>query len=311
MYSDWICYRTCFVLFCFWVFPVHECTWTSPGVTSLCRVPTSSLYVPRSRPADFTRRWRLVLCSSPRIFRVLSYSAGTSERDPPLAPVTAQPALISHHITPWDEGKQAFSVTLPCTTDGGVLHGEGKRETAETREAHQQQNPFRSSLCVRLIRAFSSTSLTHVESTQRRTRFFNFNMQWGRKKMVWSDLFDVPIWNICRRVCDATAFPVSPKSPCGTMKNGGKPMAATPEFLQVCLKSQHLKSMKNSNYGFWEVEMEDWYHGVSLELLSPPTCQNRFWIHGNGLRTNTHMPYIVQISGNNDVEVKHTVHREL
>lgn len=70
--------------------------------------------------------------------------------------------------------------------------------------------------------------------------------------------------------------------------------------------------MKNSDYGFCEVKMEDWYHGVNLELLSP-SCQNRSLIHGNGLRRNTHTltQYIAQISENNDVEVQHTVHREL
>lgn len=34
--------------------------------------------------------------------------------------------------------------------------------------------------------------------------------------------------------------------------------------------------------------MEDWYRGANLELLSPPLCQNRPLIHGNGLRPNTH-----------------------
>lgn len=52
----------------------------------------------------------------PQDFTVLNYSAGTSEHDPPIAPVTAQPTLISHHIPPWDESKQAFSVTLPRTS---------------------------------------------------------------------------------------------------------------------------------------------------------------------------------------------------
>lgn len=166
-------------LFCFFFF-AHERACTSPGVASLRRVPTSILCVVRSRPTDFTRWWRLARRSSPRIFRVLNYSAGTSERDPPLAPVTAQPALISHHIPPWDEGKQAFSVTLPRTTDGGVLHRGGKRETEETREAHQQQNPFRSSLCTWLIRAFSSTGLTRAESTQR--RFLQLQHAMGKEK---------------------------------------------------------------------------------------------------------------------------------
>lgn len=57
--------------------------------------------------------------------------------------------------------------------------------------------------------------------------------------------------------------------------------------------------------------MEDWYRGANLELLSPPSCQNRPLIHGNGLRPNTHMQCIAQIPGNNDAEVKHTVHKEL
>lgn len=36
----------------------------------------------------------------PQDLRVLNYGALTSKHDPSLAPVTAQPALISHHVPP-------------------------------------------------------------------------------------------------------------------------------------------------------------------------------------------------------------------
>lgn len=36
----------------------------------------------------------------PQDLRVLNYSAATAERDPSLAPVTVQSALISHHDPP-------------------------------------------------------------------------------------------------------------------------------------------------------------------------------------------------------------------
>lgn len=107
-------------------------------------------------------------------FRVLNCSTGTSEHDPPLAPVTAQPALISHHIPHgMSVNKPSASLYLARASwqtrgrkrekGDGVLHWE-KRETAETRAAHQQQNPFRSSLCTLLIRGFSSMNLTHTWS---------------------------------------------------------------------------------------------------------------------------------------------------